>query len=228
MKRKLAVAGHSGFTLLEILLAISIFSTAALAVFWSYRSVLLAGSTLQHERSICDLATRCMAVIADDLERIHVTPNTLYRQRTLESAPDPYRVVGDGQAARRNGMALLRFVSMGRLRVVGNSLPGLAEIQYFVEDDSGGDRVLRRSQRFVLGTKGEPFYTPRICRNVAEIQLRFIDGNGKVHDHWDSDSKDFGFATPDAIGVTLVLAEDGRTYRLNRHMPLPVLRRMKS
>ena len=216
--------GSRGFTLVEILLAISIFSTIALAVSSLYRSVLHAGSMLEQERRIWNLGVRCISVIADDLNSIYVTPLEFYRQPSPGGAPDRYRVWGIDHAAVGTSQKLLRFVSSPRLSANENMLPGLAEIQYHIEEDTDGDRVLRRRQQNIWGTGKEGRYAPRICRRVSALRLEFLSSDGERYDHWDSDSREFGFATPVAVRIELVLSADGHAYRFGQHVPLPVFR----
>ena len=59
------------------------------------------------------------------------------------------------------------------------------------------------------------------------MTFKFYDQEGTEYDLWDSDAKDFGFATPTSIGIKLELGNDSDAQLFETRVTLPVQRKKK-
>jgi hypothetical protein len=53
-----------------------------------------------------------------------------------------------------------------------------------------------------------------VCEKVLQLHWAFVDEDGEIHDEWDSDDEQWGYATPKAVALTIEIGEEGhsRTY----------------
>ena len=84
----------SGFTLMEILIAILILSVVITTVLTSFNMVFSTTEALDNNAAIYESARTCLNQIASDLEQIHISKRPYYRQPEPQDPPDPYRIEG--------------------------------------------------------------------------------------------------------------------------------------
>jgi general secretion pathway protein J len=85
----------SGFTLVELMIAIFIFGIVITSIFASYRAVFMSAGRVTSGIDLYDMAGICMNRISLDLQATHPTLPPKYRKPEFDDAPDPYRVVGE-------------------------------------------------------------------------------------------------------------------------------------
>jgi len=65
---------------------------------------------------------------------------------------------------------------------------------------------------------------PALCKYVKSLSFKFYDKDGIEFDVWDSDSDEFGYATPKAIAIKLELANKTASHTFETMVSLPVSR----
>jgi general secretion pathway protein J len=199
-----------GFTLLELLVALSVFAIMSVMAYSGLRSVLTA-------REQTDAA-------ADRLGEIQIAMNIL--QRDIQQAvnrevraeygdhKDAFQVVEDGEprleltrAGYRNPMQLPRS--------------NLQRVGYGLEE-----KVLYRWNWPVLDRAQDTLPTKNVLLNdVENLEFRFLDVKGGWHTEWPIQRSDIGFdpdtqtPLPRAVEVNITLADWGKITRL---LELPV------
>ena len=216
---------HTGFTLLEILVAVSVFSIIALALFGTFRTVYGRTGRIAKRIRCQEMAGTCINRMMSDLAAIRLALPPAYRKPETRGSPDPFRLAGKRHSIGARTFPVLRFVSRGHTGFGTQGQGGVAEIVYYVERTQEDRYVLRRSDRFQLE---EPFAAkdtdPILCDRVQSMTVTYHDKSGRSHDRWDSDSEEFGYATPRSVAFELEIGADAEATKYRTMILLPVSR----
>jgi len=227
MKRKKA---SSGFTLLEILIAIFIFSIIVTTIFGSFTSVFSNAETISKGIGSYEMGKNCLNRMIFDLKSMHVSPDAEYARPSLNDTPDPYRVVGDTSYAGTASFSRLRFTSLSHVSLEKSTRDGIAEIVYYVQSQDDEQYVLRRAdslypyKRFDGKNFEEQFADPALCEGVKSLIFIYYDEEGTEYDYWDSESSEFKYATPSAIKIKLEFGDDYSSLFFETMVDLPIYR----
>jgi general secretion pathway protein J len=216
----------AGFTLMEILVATAILAIVVTTVLASFNAVFSTTEVLDDSANIYEMAKNCLKRMALDLESIHVTQRPIYKPPELDQSPDPYRFVASVQDTGGTGFAKnLRFASRAHVGFEKSSREGIAEIIYYVQARDDGHLALKRADNLypypVFEERGSD---PVLCKYVKSLSFKFYDKDGIEFDVWDSDSDEFGYATPKAIGIKLELANRAASQTFETMVSLPISR----
>ncbi len=193
-----------GFTLMEILVAVVIFSILMTTVFSSFKAFVMSSEHIRTAISRDETMGPPIKVISRDLQFMHLCLPPAYIKPDTRSTPDTFRVVGDTDTVSGGTFSRLRFISRGLLTAHGGEHHGLVQIIYYVRfnDTGGGD--LCRSETLSPWEDGvENDCDPVLVRNVTTFELTYFDGDNETFTHWDSDAEAFDHATPHAMGVMI-------------------------
>ena len=197
----------AGFTLMEVLVAIAILAVVVTTILASFNSVFSTTEILDESADIYEMAKNCMKRLTSDLESIHITQRPLYKPPEFDQPPDPYRIVTTTSDIDGTGIAQLRFASRAHISLGKSPGKGIAEIIYYVQAGNDGDLVLKRADNlYPYPAFEERGSDPVLCKYVKSLAFKFYNQDGTESDVWDSDSDEFGHATPKAIAVRLELA----------------------
>jgi len=214
-----------GFTLLEVLLAIFFFSIIITTIFGAYTAVLDKAESVENNLVFNEMAQVCLNRIILDLKSVYVTLPPLYKQPTIDSLPDPYRIVTAPSESGDDRFMTLRFTSLAHVALDRQFQSGAAEIVYYVQARDDGQFVLRRSDRLFFDEPFEPRPgDPILCESVKNLIFRFVDHEGEEHDKWDSEADDFDYATPRVIAIKLEIGTASSTFAYETRVNLPVYR----
>lgn len=217
-----------GFTLVEILLAITVFGLVTGIIFGSYTKTL--DNVEQTDISIRGYAQAktCLERISADLKAIRVTGLEDYRPpETTFSENDPWRVEGEEREGGGD-FPRLSFASLAHVDLSGDRRAGTALITYYVtrEAEGGEDWVLRRRDAFLAELFGEGSGAdPILCDKVKALKFIYFNAEGDESASWDSDSDTSSYTTPRSVGVVLDLVgkngPDGAPVRFETTIALP-------
>ena len=215
----------SGFTLIEILIAIFIFAIVVTTVFGSYRSVFTNVETMGKGTEIYEMARNCLERMALDLQSLYITAPPLYTPPDLNDTPTPYRVVGEFFLDNDSRFDRLRFTALAHIQLENSKRDGIAEIYYYVQKKDNGDSILRRSDKLTpYESFKESSRDPILCEHVKSLAFFYFDREGTEYDQWDSDSDDFKYATPRTIGIKLELENAKQSLMVETIVTLPTYR----
>jgi general secretion pathway protein J len=218
---------ESGFTLLEILIAISIFAVVVTTVFGSFHGVFGQVGILQESMDSYEMAKNCLDRMMTDLQAIHVAQPPAYSLPENDTAPDPYRIVGKTEEAGGSSFGHLRFASLAHVPLERHKRSGIAEIVYHVTAEPDGSFMLRRSDRLDPAGADEPESAandPILCEGLRSVAFTFINTEGDLQESWDSDSDAFDYQTPQAVRIRLVLGMAETPYVFETAVVLPQFR----
>jgi general secretion pathway protein J len=216
----------TGFTLLEIMVSIFIFSIIITTVFASYRSVFFSTEKINAGLDVYGMIGSCLNRISFDLSGIVINQEPEYAKPESDSTPDPYRVVGDRSDVSRADFPRLRLASRSHVPLDGSAYESVAEIIYYVSEDEEGRYRLRRSDRlYPYETPEEKADDPVLCEKLKSLVFTYYDNEGEVHDTWDSESKENDYATPKSIHIRMEVGEESEASMVVETMVmLPVVR----
>lgn len=216
----------SGFTLMEILVAVLILGVVVTTVLASFNMVFSTSETLEESAAVFDMGRTAMNRISYDLENIFILERPLYQVPKLEDPPDIYRFQGSVDALGGTSFAKLRFTSRAHVPLGSSLRDGIAEIVYYVQSDAdGGLRLKRADNLYPYPRFEERSIDPVLCENVKVLAIDYIDAEGTVFDNWDSESAKFGNATPVMVAVRLEIADGNESYVFQTAVALPSGRR---
>ena len=215
-----------GFTLMEILVATAILAIVVTTVLASFNAVFSTTTVLDESADIYEMAKNCLKRMALDLESIHVTQRPIYKPPELDQPPDPYRFIAAVEDTGGTGFAQnLRFTSRAHVGLEKSFRAGIAEIIYYVKAGDDGHLTLKRADNlYPYPEFEEKGSDPALCKYVKSLSFKFYDEDGVEFDVWDSDSDEFGYATPKAIGIKLELANTAAAHTFETMVSLPISR----
>jgi general secretion pathway protein J len=215
----------AGFTLMEVLVAIAILAIVVTTILASFNSVFSTTEVLDESADIYEMAKNCMKRMALDLESIHIAQRPIYKPPELDQAPDPYRLVATTKDIGGTGFAQIRFASRAHVGLEKSPRAGIAEIIYYVQARDDGLPALKRADNlYPYPDFEEKGSDPVLSKYVKSLAFKFYNKEGLEFDVWDSDSDEFGYATPTAIGIKLELASNTTSHTFETMVSLPISR----
>ncbi len=222
---------NAGFTLLELLIAISIFAVLATIVYSSLNAVLSKNNAIKGGVAVFEMAKNCLSRMSQDLTSIYVTQYPEYETPNMENPPDPYRIVGEQEFSGAANFPKLRFASTAHLPISTDATAGLAEIRYYVEktEDSDDGYVLKRGDTpfpYDIDVDGylEDRNDPILCEGIESLDFTYYDAEGNTHETWDSDSPSQKYATPRAVMISLTVKTKNGSHSFSTRVDIPVFR----
>ncbi len=222
---RLPVIQAAGFTLIEIMLAITLLAMITSMVYSSFTMVFANVEAVKDDKKIYEMAYSCLQRISEDLQATHVALAPEYKKPQFNSPPDPYRVVGDDTALGGQSFGRLRFTSLGHIGFEGTRAEGVARIVYYVQDEADSPPVLRRADDlYPFDEFEESNRHPVLCTDVKKLTFTYYDQQGGEYEYWDSESNDAKYATPAVIDVLLEIGNEDTTHRFQTRVALTMHR----
>ena len=170
---------RSGFTLVEILMAIFILGLVMATVYVSYSGILKTSHQLEEEGNIYKMARTSMDRMIKDLS-------------SLQTSSGAFDLRAEKRTLSKREFYSLSFWSASHLAFGENEGEGLpAAISYYIQEDEGGNSFsLWRSDL----SDSKPVKEKNIsggfliCQNIDSLNLRFYDSTGNELESWDSSS----------------------------------------
>jgi general secretion pathway protein J len=214
-----------GFTLVEILIAISIFAVVVTTIFGSFNFVFGNVEAIENGMTDYEMASDGLNRMMADLRSIHVSQLPAYDIPENSEEQDPYRVVGDIDTAGGGAVSRLRFTSLSHLPLGKQWRQGIAEITYYVQQQPDATWTLKRSDRLDFSESLEQERNdPILCENVLGLKFTYLDAYGDERERWDSDSQEVEYATPRAIRILLAVGSGKQSHEFEVLIALPIYR----
>ena len=218
-------AGTHGFTLMEILLAFLILGIVVTTILASFNAVFSTTDTLNKSSRYYDMAKNCLNRMTLDLRALYISQPPLYKPPNFDDPPDPYRIVGSSNEIGGTSFATVRFASKTHIPLNKSIKRGVAEIVYYVQGKDDGQQVLRRGDHlYPYPPFEENSGDPVLSEHVKSLAFKYYDSEGSEFEEWNSDSDEYGYATPDAIGIQLELGDESVSYNFETTVRLMVNR----
>jgi general secretion pathway protein J len=233
-----AISAHhrsSGMTLLEILLAMLIFSIVITTIFGSYNAVFSTVDVLKEDAARYEMGRESLQRMSADLQSLHITSELGYAPPEFNDPPDPHRFIGESSYTAGGTFARLRFTSLAHLPIgETHRRAGIAEIVYYVTMNDDGRTTLRRADslfphyRYNDGNRfEEDLADPVLCEDVRGFSIVYINTEGTEQEVWRSEDEQFGYATPRSLKIRLEIGDDQAFLPFETVVALPVFREPK-
>ena len=214
-----------GFTLLEILVALFIFSIVMTTIFGSFNMVIGNAGDIELKASNYEMGKICLNRIISDIRLLYLPLGPLYSPPEFTDEPDPNRLLGEKTVINGVDFSTLLFTANAHLPFEGSTITGIARIGYYVQYTSDENFVLKRSDKlFPSDIFEQDPNDPIICENLKALSFFYYTEDGQEFDYWDSDSTEFGYASPSALKIVLKLGSEADEIGLETMIILPVVR----
>jgi prepilin-type N-terminal cleavage/methylation domain-containing protein len=192
-----------GFTLLEILVAITIFGMVIGLAYSSYNATFHIINSAESQIETYSKARITMERILGDLESFYPGKKIHFK--------------GTGETLANHRAATLQFLSTAHIRLHPDSAPrGPVLIRYQVLEDPDSDSLLfyRAEQSLTDATKEEEEDPPGLllCDNLQEVAFDYRNEDGEDVESWGEDEEGEDAASlPDLVTISLRFndAEEG-------------------
>ena len=216
---------QNGFTLIEILIAIFIFSIVVTTIFGSFNFVFGKIDVIEDGMDAYEMAKDSLDRMTVDLESLYILKPPVFKIPGDDEAEDPFRFVGNITSVGGEDVGKLRFTALAHIPLDRQPRDGVAEITYYVTIDENNKKILRRSDRLdftepPIELSGDPI----LCDNLKSLTFTYIDIDGIELDTWNSDSADVDYATPRAIRIKMEIGDE-ENYQTFETTVLPFLYR---
>ena len=221
---------NTGFTLMEILIAMFIFAIVMTTIFGTFNGVISRTEAIKNGMGGFEMARTCLNRISSDLNAIYIEQKPLYHPPDFDDPPDPYRVFGKETFAGNKNFTQLRFASTEHLSMTKSIENGIAEIVYYVVEQGypESEFVLKRSDVLYPNDEDYEFEEkesdPVLCEDIEEFTVIFFDNEENEYEKWDSDSDFLKYATPYALKIKLKIKSNDGSYFFDTKIALPVFR----
>jgi len=220
-----SITSTRGFTLMEILLAFLILGIVVTTVLASFNAVFSTTDTLKNSSRYYDMAKNCLNRMTIDLGALYITQPPLYKPPDFDDPPDPYRIVGSYNETGGTSFAKIRFASNAHIPFNKSVKGGVAEIVYYVQSQDDGQQVLRRGDHlYPYPPFEENSGDPALSEHVKSLAFKYYNSEGSESEEWDSDSNEYGYATPAAIGIQLEIGDESVSYNFETTVRFAVVR----
>ena len=214
-----------GFTLVEILVAITIFAVVMATVFGSFQAVFFNSEKIRQSDAAIDAAKACFNRMVLDLMEIYIPHPPYYQPPGMNDPPTDYRLVADTPTVEGREFSRLRFTSLAHTPMGAHPAEGIAQIVYYVTATEDGRLDLRRSDTLYPYKTIKPSQSdPLLCRDIDSFTVELVDSEGKTHPRWNSDNNEFGYATPRAVRIAVAIGRPPDVHKFETTVKLPVFR----
>ena len=167
----------SGFTLLEVLIALSIFTVLGLATYRMLDLVILSQRQVEVHDNRLQALERAMHVIAMDIEQVINRPvrDNYADELGALIAPNADYALEFTRQGWRNPLQLPR----SQLQRVAYELGSIDS-----DDNTSGPHLLRHYWTVLDRAQESQPRTQVLLRNIADLQVRFLDAEGDWKNEW--------------------------------------------
>ncbi len=198
---------NSGFTLMEILIAISIFAVVITTIYTSYTGTFRVVDETESQTEIYRMARIAMERMLEDLESIYI-PKRQENPESEENTLHLFQFVGEDREIKGMSADSLRFISRAHIKLSGQEQEaGAVEIGYYVkETDEENHLVLYRSDR-PMPEAAIPIDEETdglvLCEGLASVNFAYYEENGEVRESWDSASDELKDKIPKMVSISM-------------------------
>lgn len=198
---------RSGFTLVEILLAIFIFTIVLSLIYTSYTGTFRIINETEYQADIYSMARIALERIYEDLESVYA-PKHSDAESGIPGKEGGRIIQFVGEEGEVNGKRgdSLRFISRAHLVLSDEDRPaGTTEIRYSVDEIEEGKALVlyRRDTPSFEEVPDEKDRGLVLCENLQAVSFTYYNADDEAYDNWDSTSGEFKDRIPHRVSVLL-------------------------
>lgn len=218
---------RKGFTLIEILVAIFLFSIIMSTLYTSFNTIFSSVSPIEKGSDAYAMAKSCFSIMTDDLMSAYFSlPPAWKKPEFNEEEPDIYALKGESVTLATETFPRLKFSSLGHIPFNEVRAKGIAEIVYYITQNPDGGFVLRRfDQLYPHKEFEESEKDPVICEKIRSFEIRYFNEEGEEQEKWDSESEEYEYATPSSILIKIAISGENQDQIFETSVKLPICRK---
>ena len=199
------IRDSTGFTLLEILIAVLIFAIVIATLFSSFKAFMISSEGVKEDLLQTEKIATVYKRISLDLESIFVLQEPRYSKPEFDSEPDPYGLLGNKETIGQKIVSALEFSSLAHAKTGMDKRAGVARIAYYIrENESNGLDLCRADVLSPFQDAIRSCTDPVLCQNISKFEIIYQDFNKDEYKFWDSESLEFKYAFPSAIDFKII------------------------
>ena len=209
------IGKSTGFTLIEVLIAIVIFAVVITTLFSTFRAFIITSETVNTDLAFSNTFQNALRRIRLDLESVFISQYPEYKKPGFNSDPDPYQFIGEESSLGQQTVSSLSFTSLAHTGLGVEDRYGVSRISYYLKDNESGLLDLYRTDTLLTNPDDTASCRdPVLCRNISAFKITFTDSTGEAFERWDSESETFDHTLPAGVHfhITLQSGEHSRKF----------------
>jgi general secretion pathway protein J len=198
-----------GFTLIEILIAIFIFTLVASAIFTAYTGTFKIIDESESRADIYEMAGVALERISEDLESAYLS-NIAQPPGADKANPEMVLFVGEKKEIGARSCGALRFLSLAHLTFSEEGpVAEPTEIVYYVAA-KGEEGLLELYRSDTPLSHERPDLESGgliLCEGLLSIDFTYYDSHGEPHETWDSEEGESKGKLPSRVSISMKFAD---------------------
>ncbi len=199
-----------GFTLIEILIAVMIFSIVISTLFSSFNGFMITSENITRNVSQSGKMRDALKRICLDFEQLYALRVPRYSKPVFNSDPDPYRFVGKENRVGKKNFSSVTFASLAHAITGKDPRQGVAIISYYVKENEDGYDLYRADSLPPYPEGLESCADHLLGKDISEFEMSYTDINGDESPYWDSESDEFKYIVPASVSLKIVFNSQGK------------------
>lgn len=193
-----------GFTLIEVLIAIAIFSFIAVGTSEAIRRGFHVKKRVEEEWNTTHGVRSALSIVQRD---IHLAFHKAQDQEAPDFGFDREKWFRDFFIGKAKA---LHFTSLSHRKLYENVHESeLSEVGYFLKPEAGKNLFIRRSSAIVDEERERGGEEDVVLDNVKDVEFRYFSSTrDRWFDEWDTERTDFRDRFPDAVEIKLIVFEN--------------------
>ncbi len=214
-----------GFTLVEVMVALVIFSFVMVMLFSSFNSFISTGQSIAHGVDYNERARDVFRRILDDLTDIYVPESRIISVQNGVNGQDvdTLQMTGGENSVGGETFSTLEFACLSGLQTSRSRPSGVVRVTYYVRKNSQELFNLCRAERPIGSDRDiDPCLDPVLAENITGFTIDFIDAKLNEYQDWDADKDSDGASIPCVLNIRLALGSENKEKVFETAVVLPV------
>ena len=144
---KVVTEGSQGFTFVEVMVAVLIFSVVITTLFSSFQAFIHAGGAVRESIAGTEKISAVFKRMHRDMEGIYVVQLPRYAKPAFNSEPDPFQLTGGEEIVGGQTVSYLVFSSSAHAKTGIDQRNGIAQIYYYTKENDNNTLDLFRDRK---------------------------------------------------------------------------------
>lgn len=216
---------QNGFTLLEVMIAIMVFSLVMVMLYSSFRAFLFSSGKIKIQVLSREKTAAFSRRIHQDLESVFIVSAPRYTVPEFNSEPDAFRMVGIQENLNQKTVSSVFFASLAHADIMGDGRQGVARIAYYLKpNDEDTFDLCRFDTLQPFEDQIKTCHDPVLFSGVTGFDITYTDAEGESQVFWDSESKETDLSFPTSMTFKLSVGTPSSPESIEITVVLPVKR----
>lgn len=195
---------YKGFTLMELLIAVLIFSIVILTLFSSFDTFIISSTDIKAKLEKSDKIQTLFKRVSLDLEALYISQPPFYKKPSFNSESDLFRLVGNQENIGQIMASFIVFASSAHAITSADNKKGIARISYYLKENKNNLYDLYRSDSLFIENKEiRSCFDLILCKDISGFKIVYKNEQNEEFEYWDSETKEFGYTFPSSIEINI-------------------------